>query len=136
MTFLELFLIAVALAMDAFAVSVSSGCVVRTPTLAHYARMAGAFGFFQFLMPVIGWYLGLTVRPFIEAWDHWIAFALLLWIGGSMIRSFFQPSEEEDSCAKDPTRGSNLLLLAIATSIDALAVGLSLAVLQIPIWGP
>ena len=86
MSFPELFAIAVALAMDAFAVSVCAGCALKRVTAVHFLRLSLTFGFFQFLMPVIGWALGLTVRGFIESWDHWIAFALLAWIGGNMIR--------------------------------------------------
>ena len=86
MSFPELFAIAVALAMDAFAVSVCAGCSLKRVTAVHFLRLSLTFGFFQFLMPVIGWALGLTVRGFIESWDHWIAFALLAWIGGNMIR--------------------------------------------------
>ena len=89
MSFPELFALAVALAMDAFAVSVCSGCALKRVTTAHFLRLSLTFGFFQFLMPVIGWTLGLTVRGFIETWDHWLAFALLAWIGGNMLRDAF-----------------------------------------------
>ena len=136
MTLLELVALAVALAMDAFAVAVSSGCMLRRLTWGHYGRLAGAFGFFQFFMPVVGWYLGVTVRPLIEHWDHWIAFALLVWIGGNMVRESFRPHEDDVCPVKDPTRGRSLVMLAVATSIDALAVGLSLAVLKMSVWGP
>lgn len=140
MTFIELFALAVALAMDAFAVAVCTGCSLKRVTLAHFVRLSFAFGFFQFLMPVLGWYLGLTVRGFIESWDHWIAFALLAWIGGNMIRSSLTHDAGSESCDAtpnaDPTRGRRLLILAIATSIDALAVGLSFALLNLTVWGP
>ena len=126
MSFPELFAIAVALAMDAFAVSVCAGCALKRVTAVHFLRLSLTFGFFQFLMPVIGWALGLTVRGFIESWDHWIAFALLAWIGGNMIRGG----------GDDPTKGRKLLILAVATSIDALAVGLSFSLLNINVWGP
>ena len=130
MSFPELFAIAVALAMDAFAVSVCAGCALKRVTAVHFLRLSLTFGFFQFLMPVIGWALGLTVRGFIESWDHWIAFALLAWIGGNMLRSGIGGLRKNEpvSCPQsDPTAGWNLLLLAVATSIDALAVGLTFA---------
>lgn len=134
MSFIEIFALSVALAMDAFAVATATGCTIRTLQYGHYLRMAWAFGFFQFFMPVVGWYMGLSVRSWIENWDHWIAFVLLAWIGGNMIRESF--SEEEEKQETDPTRGRTLLLLAVATSIDALAVGLSFAVLNISVWQP
>ena len=128
MSFPELFAIAVALAMDAFAVSVCAGCALKRVTAVHFLRLSLTFGFFQFLMPVIGWALGLTVRGFIESWDHWFAFALLAWIGGNMIRGGGDDSEDGESCSVDPTKGRKLLILAVATSIDALAVGVTFAV--------
>ncbi len=122
--------------MDAFAVSVCAGCALKRVTVVHFLRLSLTFGFFQFLMPVIGWGLGLTVRGFIESWDHWIAFALLAWIGGNMIRGGGDDSEDGESCSVDPTKGRKLLILAVATSIDALAVGLSFSLLNINVWGP
>ena len=133
MSFPELFAIAVALAMDAFAVSVCAGCALKRVTAVHFLRLSLTFGFFQFLMPVIGWALGLTVRGFIESWDHWIAFALLAWIGGNMIRGGGDDSEDGESCSVDPTKGRKLLILAVATSIDALAVGVTFAFLRVEI---
>ncbi len=127
MSFPELFAIAVALAMDAFAVSVCAGCALKRVTVVHFLRLSLTFGFFQFLM---------TVRGFIESWDHWIAFALLAWIGGNMIRGGGDDSEDGESCSVDPTKGRKLLILAVATSIDALAVGLSFSLLNINVWGP
>lgn len=135
----EIFMLALALAMDAFAVSVGTGCSLRKVQPLQYARMALAFGLFQFFMPVLGWYLGLTVQDVIQAWDHWVAFALLAWIGGSMIRASFSHNTGDDSCpvlTQDPTSGKPLLILAVATSIDALAVGLSFSLLNVPVWGP
>lgn len=129
----ELFALALALSMDAFAVAVCTGCTVRRITIGHFLRLSLAFGFFQFLMPVAGWFLGLTVRGLIEAWDHWIAFALLAWIGANMIRG----NGGDENCAPgDPTHGRTLWILAVATSIDALAVGLSFSILNINVWGP
>lgn len=135
MTLWELLILSVALAMDAFAAAVGAGCLLRAPTAGHGIRLAAAFGFFQFFMPVLGWGLGLTVRPFIENWDHWIAFGLLAWIGGGMIRESLRSSKTAACPVQDPTRGKNLVLLAVATSIDALAVGLSFSLLRVPVWG-
>lgn len=131
-------LLALALSMDAFAVAVASGYSLRSPRPGQYLRLSAAFGFFQFLMPVVGWYLGQSVRGRLEAWDHWIAFGLLAWVGGTMLRSAVASlKQRETACpAVDPTAGRNLLLLSVATSIDALAVGLSFAMLQQAIWGP
>lgn len=131
-------LLAVALSVDAFAVAVASGCALRAPNFHHYARLSVCFGFFQFFMPVLGWHLGLSVRAYMEAWGHWIAFALLVWVGGNMLSSAMK-SLKGVPCAcpaADPTAGRNLWVLGVATSLDALAVGLSLALLQTPIWGP
>ena len=140
MSAVAILMLAVALAMDAFAVSVGAGCALRRLQAGHYLRMALAFGLFQFFMPVIGWALGLSVRALIEHWDHWIAFILLAWIGGSMLREGLRRDPADDGpCPppkKDPSRGMNLLVLAVATSIDALAVGLSFALLKVPILVP
>ncbi len=87
MSFFTVFLLAVALSMDAFAVALASGCAIREVRLRQYVRVSVAFGFFQFFMPVLGWFLGQSVHHFIEAWDHWLAFVLLAWIGGNMLRS-------------------------------------------------
>lgn len=126
--------LSVALAMDAFAVSVASGICLRTVSARQTFRLAWHFGLFQALMPVLGWGLGLSVRGFMENWAHWVAFGLLLFIGGRMIKESFAHEETERRC--DPTRGANLVLLSVATSIDALAVGLSLSLLRVSIWKP
>ena len=132
MPFPTLLTIAVALAMDAFAVALVSGICLRTPTKAQALRMAVVFGFFQAAMPVAGWALGLTVRGFVEAWGAWVAFALLILIGAKMLWEGSRKEKAAIDCdTKDPTRGRRLLLLAVATSIDALAVGLSFS-LQYP----
>lgn len=130
MSFITVFLLAVALSLDAFAVAVASGCAIREVRPRQYVRVSAAFGFFQFFMPLLGWFLGQSVHRFIEAWDHWLAFALLAWIGGNMLRSGISGLQKDEPAAcprSDPTRGWNLLLLAVATSIDALAVGLTFA---------
>lgn len=125
--------LAIALAMDAFAVSVATGVCLHPLRPAQVARMSLSFGFFQFLMPVLGWYLGLSVRGFIENWDHWVAFTLLAFVGGAMLVESFKAHDEE--CPRgDPTRGWALLLLSVATSIDAFAVGLSFSFLRVDVW--
>lgn len=127
--------LAVALAMDAFAVSLAVGFGLRRITLRHTFRLAWHFGLFQALMPILGWACAQSVRGMIERYDHWIAFALLAFVGGNMIRAAFSP-EEDKHARRDPTRGVSLVLLSVATSVDALAAGLCLAVLEAPIVYP
>jgi len=129
-----IFLIAIALAMDAFAVAVTAGFQIQNLNRRHVFRLSWHFGLFQAIMPVIGWYSGVTVVRRIEQYDHWIAFLLLLWVGYGMIREAF--SEESGKRFTDPTRGKRLVMLSIATSIDALAVGFSLAALKVSIVLP
>lgn len=134
MGLLGIFALAAALAMDALAVSIATGLRMRCTTV-QTLRMAVAFGGFQFLMPILGWSLGILALNsvgFIEAWDHWIAFVLLGLVGGHMIYEALTGEAEAD--CSDPTRGMTLLLLAIATSIDALAVGASMAMLDVNVW--
>ena len=126
--------LALALAMDAFAVALGTGAVLSSLTGRHLFRLGFHFGLFQALMPVIGWLAGLTIIQWVEAWDHWIAFSLLAIIGGRMIYEAF--SDEEKTDDRDPTKGLSLVLLSIATSIDALAVGFSLSVIGVSIWMP
>ncbi len=120
--------------MDAFAVSLSAGTAGHASSPRPIFRLAFHFGLFQFMMPVIGWFLGNNVAPFIESVDHWIAFALLAFVGGRMVRSGF--NSEEESFKTNPTKGMTLVMLSIATSIDALAIGLSLALVGVSIWYP
>lgn len=135
MNLLTIIGISVSLAMDAFSVSVTSGLVIKQPTFRQYFRLAFHFGLFQFLMPIIGFYGGVLFEAVIRRYDHWIAFFLLLFIGGKMFyESFHTESKETDK--KDPSRGKTLILLAIATSIDAAAIGFSFAALGIPILLP
>jgi len=135
MSLLSMMFIAVALGMDAFTVAVSAGIVIRKLTVRPVFRMSFHFGFFQFIMPIIGWVAGRTVYEYIVAFDHWVAFSLLACIGGKMIWDSIR-DESETFRKEDPTRGVTLILLSIATSIDALAVGLSLAFLDIEIIYP
>ncbi|GAB6038093.1 manganese efflux pump MntP family protein [Fundidesulfovibrio butyratiphilus] len=135
MPFPTLLALAVALAMDAFAVALATGVCLPKVRSGHTLRMAGAFGLFQGGMPVAGFVLGLAVRPFVERYTGWTAFGLLALVGAKMLWEAFH--KDEEACAtKDPTRGLALLLLAVATSIDALAVGLTFSVLGTPIWTP
>ncbi|SIN74992.1 manganese efflux pump MntP [Halodesulfovibrio marinisediminis] len=133
MGIIELVSISIALAMDAFAVAIATGVALKRVSSRQTFRLAWHFGLFQALMPIIGWYLGSTVRSSIEAYDHWIAFGLLGYIGFKMIRESFDKDEESQG---DPTRGMTLVVLSVATSIDALAVGFSLSMLGLSIWWP
>jgi putative Mn2+ efflux pump MntP len=126
--------LALALAMDAFAVALGTGATLSCLTGRHLFRLGFHFGLFQALMPVIGWLAGQTVIQWVSAWDHWIAFGLLALIGGRMIHEAYSDKEKSDD--RDPTRGLSLVLLSVATSIDALAVGFSLSVIGISIWIP
>jgi putative Mn2+ efflux pump MntP len=126
--------IAIGLAMDAFSVAITSGVKIKTPTFRHYFRVAFHFGLFQFLMPIIGFYSGVLFQNIIQRFDHWIAFGLLAFVGGKMIWESFQLDDEEGTC--DPTRGRTLIILAIATSIDAAAIGFTLAALEISVFIP
>lgn len=134
MSFLELMAVAVALAMDAFAVAIAAGVALKIVTRRQTFRLAWHFGLFQAAMPVIGWFGGLLVRDYFLRFGHWIAFALLLYIGGHMLWEGLH-HDEDDTC-QDPTVGSRLIMLSVATSIDALAVGFTLAMLAVPIWFP
>lgn len=127
--------IAIALAMDAFAVALGAGVILRPLTGRHLFRLGFHFGLFQGGMPIIGWMAGLGMQTFINTWAPWIAFGLLSFVGGKMIHEALQDNDEE-TIRKDPTRGLTLVMLSIATSIDALAVGFSLALIGITIWYP
>ena len=135
MDWISLLALAVALAMDAFAVSLAAGAVLCPVTFRHCFRLSFHFGLFQGVMPIIGWLAGMTVQQFISAWDHWLAFALLSFLGLRMIHEAVRESHERDQ-ATDPSRGMTLVILSIATSIDALAIGLTLAMIEVTIWMP
>lgn len=142
MSVFVLLLTALALAMDAFAVAVATGAILRTITAGQVMRMALCFGVFQAVMPVLGWCAGSAVYDYIAAYDHWIAFILLGVIGAHMIlegMAALRESRIKGLCLcdipqtdnlRDPTRGYTLLALGVATSIDALAVGISLSMVE------
>jgi putative Mn2+ efflux pump MntP len=136
MGWFSLMSIAVALAMDAFAVAMVTGLTVKPLTRRHVFRLAFHFGLFQFLMPLIGWAAGSAVQRYIETFDHWFAFGLLSVVGGHMIWGAVCGGEEGKRSRKDPTSGWALVMLSVATSIDALAVGLSLALIRSEIVMP
>jgi manganese efflux pump family protein len=125
--------LSISLAMDAFAVSISTGLNQR-PAPMEILRLSSSFGLFQFAMPLIGWFLGRQVSVYVKAFDHWIAFGLLLFVGGKML--WESRSGERSGSETDPTRGTMLLVLSLATSVDALSVGISLAFLEVSILVP
>ncbi len=125
MGYTEIFLIAVSLAMDAFAVSVSNGLALEDIKPVHGLMHGAYFGFFQFLMPLIGFMGAGLFRGYIERADHWIAFILLALIGGNMIKESFDEEDEDESRTDRLLAPGHMIMLAIATSIDALAVGIS-----------
>lgn len=128
MSILELFLIAVGLSMDAFAVSVCKGLATRQLRCRHYLIIGAWFGGFQALMPSLGYLLGSTFESYITAIDHWVAFLLLCLIGGSMVKEA-RSDDEEAGADNSSFAFKTMLLLAVATSIDALAVGVTFALL-------
>lgn len=128
--------LAVALGMDAFAAAIAVGAQLEYLGRRHVFRLAFHFGLFQFLMPLIGWIVGETAVSRVAFIDHWIVFGLLLWIGGRMVLEALRHDREakEADAPADPTRGWSLVTLSVATSLDALAAGLSLSVLQVTVW--
>ena len=144
--YFEIILVGIGLSMDAFAVSVCKGLAMKRPDMGK-ALMTGAyFGVFQAVMPILGWLLGTRFRVYIESVDHWVAFGLLFLIGGKMIWEAVRedPDEEKAEIVRAASRGEagysalaehrELFILAIATSIDALAVGISFAAIGTPIF--
>ena len=137
---IDILLLSVALAMDCFTVSIMSGVIVRRPLSFGIFRMAFLFGLFQAVMPLIGWLGTDHFSQYLEAVDHWIAFGLLVFIGGKMIKEYFEG--DDDHSSMNPLRLKVQLILAVATSIDALAVGISMAclgfthirMLTLPLW--
>lgn len=122
--------------MDAFAVSVANGCRIKRVTLRDALRPGWWFGGFQMLMPVLGWLGGLALRDLIQSYSHWVAFGLLTCVGGKMLVEAFRGGEPDDGCGAERRSTRDMLVLAVATSIDALAVGLSLSILRVSIWWP
>lgn len=129
MSFIELFILAIGVSMDAFAVSVCKGLSLGTINKKHMCTAGAWFGGFQALMPLIGYYIGHFFADMITRYDHWIAFILLAVIGGNMVKESFEGEEKVD----DSMDAKSMFLLAVATSIDALAVGVSLAFLKVSI---
>lgn len=127
--------LAVGLGMDAFAVAIVAGSLSDKLRFRPLFRLSFHFGLFQFMMPVIGWYFGRQVDQYVLSVDHWVAFGLLAVIGGRMVYNSLTEGSEAQ-IARDPTRKWSLVALSIATSIDALAVGLGMAFLRVDIWTP
>ena len=134
MNWSEIILIAIALAMDAFAVAIASGAVARKFHLRHALTMGAWFGGFQAVMPLLGWVGGLSLRKYIAGVDHWVAFGLLSFLGCKMIYESFKLEADENP--RDPLDVRVLLVLSLATSIDAFAVGISFAMIGTPIAAP
>ena len=132
MSFVEILLIGIGLSMDAFSVSICKGLTTKRFSWKMALSCGLWFGFFQALMPVIGYFLGAQFQHYIEAYDHWIAFGLLVLIGANMIREAIWGSDDQNN--NGALDFKTMLLLAIATSIDALAVGVSFACIQVKIW--
>lgn len=132
--FIELFLIGAGLSMDAFAVSICKGLAMNKVNKKQAVIIGLYFGGFQALMPLIGWILGVRFQQYITSVDHWIAFILLAFIGGKMIWEAVRDPDIQEIPEKDPPlKHKEMLILAIATSIDALAVGITFAFLETPI---
>ena len=131
----ELLAIAVGLSMDAFAVAVGASVALGRLHPRQVFRLSFHFGLFQAMMPVIGWFLGRRIGPLVESYDHWIAFALLAALGVKAIREALERDEDEP-LSHDPTKGGHMVMLSVATSIDALAVGFTFAMLKVSIWYP
>ncbi|HCE97552.1 MAG: hypothetical protein A2X34_10110 [Elusimicrobia bacterium GWC2_51_8] len=134
---LEILFIALGLSMDAFAVAVAGGATMKKLHIPRALKMGFFFGGFQVIMPALGWLAGFRLKNYISGFDHWVAFGLLGFIGGKMIYESFE-MEEEQNCAGKPSPfdTGTLTMLSIATSIDALAVGLTFSMLTVSIAGP
>ncbi|MDL2248495.1 manganese efflux pump MntP family protein [Tyzzerella sp. OttesenSCG-928-J15] len=136
MGFATIFLTAIGLSMDAFAISLSSGMCLKQINFLKALKFGLFFGFFQFAMPVLGFFLAFSFSEYIQAFDHWVAFILLCFIGGKMIYETF--GDEDLACDTDNndesiTNTKNMLIMAVATSIDAMAVGISFAFLKVDV---
>ena len=141
MNFIALIFTAFALSMDAFAVSITKGMTIKNLKKSTALKMALAFGVFQGAMPLLGWALGISFESYIKSIDHWVAFILLGFIGLNMIKGFFDDRKEENASELefsattdvDDLSNKEIIMLAVATSIDALAVGISFAFLNVSI---
>jgi manganese efflux pump family protein len=133
MNLLTLLGIAFGLAMDAFAVAIAVGSRHKQLHFRPVFRLSFHFGLFQFLMPIIGWLVGSGLEKYLKNYDHWVAFALLAFVGGKMVKESFE-TEADETKRTDLTRKMHLIVLSVATSIDALAVGLTFALLDYRIW--
>lgn len=136
MSFVSIFLIAIGLGMDAFSVAVGTGFNARRVDPGQLLRLSTGFGLFQFIMPMLGWTAGRTIADLISRYDHWVAFGLLAGVGAKMILDSVRANNDDmgnQSDSPDPTKGFSLLVLSVATSIDAFAVGLSFALLDISV---
>ena len=134
LSWLNLMGIAVGLAMDAFAVSIAAGLAVASVTPRHVFRISFHFGLFQFMMPIVGWLAGGQLAAYAGEYNRWVAFGLLVYVGGRMLWEARSGVKAEND--RDPTRGLMLVTLSIATSLDALAVGMSMAFLRVSVWIP
>jgi putative Mn2+ efflux pump MntP len=130
--------IAVALAMDAFAVAIATGVSLKQVSFRQTFRLSWHFGLFQAMMPVIGWAIGTSIQDYVAAYAHWVAFIMLALVGSNMLKEAIQIEDDATIAAprKDSTRGMTMVMLSVATSIDALAVGLSMSMLQVSIAYP
>ncbi|MBO4407543.1 MAG: manganese efflux pump, partial [Clostridia bacterium] len=134
MSFWDLLFLGIALAMDAFAVSVSRGLRTTRFRPGDGLALGATFGGFQALMPLIGWLLGASLTGIIEKYDHWIAFAILTILGIKTVWETAREKEDDEGKKDEPLKLGSLLLLGVATSIDALAAGVTLTVSEIPLW--
>jgi manganese efflux pump family protein len=134
MSFLSVLVIAMGLGMDCLSVAIGVGASSREITLGAVFRISSCFGLFQFLMPVAGWFAGVSVANFITGYGHWIAFGLLSLVGGKMIMESYYDTAKGN--ATDQTKGFSVIILSVATSIDALAAGFSFALLEMPVLSP
>lgn len=134
MSFYATLVLALALSMDAFAVAICKGAVLHNPRFKEILRTGFIFGFIEALTPIIGWAIGILASQYVIRWDHWIAFALLFVLGARMIWQGIKAKKEDECCAPASRNSSmSLVLSAIATSLDAMAIGLGLAFLQVDI---
>mgnify|MGYP000880970447 FL=1 len=130
----ETIALALGVAMDAFAIALVVGASPYNVCFSPTFRISFHFGFFQFLMPLLGWALGWKLAVFVHLFEHWVVFLLLFWIGAKMIHSGIWG--EGNTCSGDPSRKGQLVLLCLATSMDAFALGFSLNLLKVDIWMP